>query len=36
VEPALDLLRHLTRHSSYADLVDRRRRLAECGVGERE
>lgn len=29
VEPALDLLRHLTRYSSYADLVARRRELAE-------
>ena len=31
VEPTLDLLRHLTRYSSYADLVARRRRLAEPG-----
>lgn len=29
VEPALDLLRHLTRYSSYADLVARRHELAE-------
>jgi DNA-binding MarR family transcriptional regulator len=28
VEPALDLLRHLTQHSSYADLIARRRALA--------
>jgi len=29
VEPALDLLRHLTQFSSYADLIARRRALAE-------
>jgi MarR family transcriptional regulator, organic hydroperoxide resistance regulator len=29
VEPALDLLRHLTRYSSYADLIARRRRLVQ-------
>src|SRR4051794_12812065 len=29
VEPALDLLRDLTQYSSYADLVARRRKLAE-------
>jgi DNA-binding MarR family transcriptional regulator len=27
VEPALDLLRHLTQYSSYADLIARRREL---------
>jgi len=30
VEPALDLLRHLTQFSSYADLIARRRALAEA------
>jgi DNA-binding MarR family transcriptional regulator len=30
VEPALDLLRHLTQYSSYADLIARRRELAEA------
>ena len=29
LEPALTLLRDLTQHSAYADLVDRRRRLAD-------
>jgi MarR family transcriptional regulator, organic hydroperoxide resistance regulator len=29
VEPTLDLLRHLTQYSSYADLIARRRKLAE-------
>jgi MarR family transcriptional regulator, organic hydroperoxide resistance regulator len=29
VEPALDLLHHLTQYSSYADLIARRRGLAE-------
>jgi DNA-binding MarR family transcriptional regulator len=29
VEPALDLLRHLTQYSSYAELIARRRELAE-------
>jgi len=35
VEPALDLLRHLTQYSSYADLIARRRELAELD-GEAE
>ena len=30
LEPALDVLRHLTQYSSYADLVARRRELAEA------
>jgi DNA-binding MarR family transcriptional regulator len=29
VEPTLDLLRHLTQYSAYADLIARRRKLAE-------
>jgi DNA-binding MarR family transcriptional regulator len=29
LDPTVELLRDLTRHSSYAELIDRRRRLAE-------